>query len=91
MLVLTRRTDESLVIGENIIITILSIEGEKVKIGISAPREVTILRKELWQAIQEQNQIAEKLVTVPEEDHFEELRKFLAEETAENTEETIEP
>ncbi len=60
MLVLTRRTDESLVIGENIIITILAIEGEKVKIGISAPREVTILRKELWQAMQEQNQTAEK-------------------------------
>jgi carbon storage regulator len=90
MLVLTRRTDESLIIGENIVITILAIEGEKVKIGINAPREVPILRKELWQAIQEQNQIAEKLAAETEPDHFEELRKFLAEETK-SEEESIKP
>ncbi|HEX7973934.1 MAG TPA: carbon storage regulator CsrA [Anaerolineales bacterium] len=60
MLVLTRRIDESIVIANNITITILSIEGDKVKIGINAPREIPILRQELWQAIQEQNRSAEK-------------------------------
>jgi carbon storage regulator len=54
MLVLTRRTEESLVIDDNIIVTVLSVEGDKVKLGITAPREVTILRMELWQAMQEQ-------------------------------------
>lgn len=54
MLVLTRRIEESLVINNNIIITVLSVEGEKVKLGITAPREVTILRMELWQAMQNQ-------------------------------------
>ena len=38
MLVLTRRSDESLVINDNIVVTILGIEGDKVKLGISAPR-----------------------------------------------------
>ncbi len=52
MLVLTRRIDEKIVVNDNIIITVLAIEGEKVKIGITAPREVTVLRHELWQAIQ---------------------------------------
>ena len=56
MLVLTRRIEESLIIDDQIIITVLSVEGDKVKLGITAPREVTILRKELWQAMQDQMQ-----------------------------------
>jgi carbon storage regulator len=54
MLVLTRRIEESLVIDDNIIVTVLSVDGDKVKLGITAPREVTILRMELWQAMQDQ-------------------------------------
>lgn len=80
MLVLTRRVDESIVIGENIHITVLGIEGDKVKIGIAAPREVTVLRQELWLAIQEQSRIAEQLATGEEPHGFEDLRKFLAAE-----------
>ena len=92
MLVLTRRTDESIVIGDNIVITILSVEGDKVKIGITAPREVTVLRHELWEAIQEQNQIAKKLTETPDTPGIESLRKFLASETgAEKGEEKDEP
>jgi carbon storage regulator len=78
MLVLTRRIDESLVIDDRIIITVLGVEGEKVKIGITAPREVTVLRQELWQAIKEQNQLAKDLSTRPEPTTFEELRKMIA-------------
>lgn len=82
MLVLTRRSEESLVINNDIVITILSIEGDKVKVGITAPREITVLRKELWEAINEQNQIAELLSTNPESANFDVLRKFLSEETS---------
>ena len=51
MLVLSRQIDESIVINDNIIITVLAVEGERVKIGIQAPREIVILRFELWKAI----------------------------------------
>ena len=50
MLVLTRRLEESIVIAGNIIVTVLSVEGEKVKLGIEAPRDVPILRRELYNA-----------------------------------------
>jgi carbon storage regulator len=80
MLVLTRRRDESLVIDDNIVVTVLAIEGDKVKLGITAPRNISILRHELWQAMNEQRQIAEQLANKSEPEGFEELRKFLAEE-----------
>ncbi len=47
MLVLTRKVDEKIKIGDNIVVSILSVEGGGVKIGIDAPREVTILRMEV--------------------------------------------
>ncbi len=77
MLVLARRSDESINIGDNIVITILAIDGEKVKIGITAPREVPILRQEIFVAIQEQNRLQELLVTGPEPDSFKDLRDLL--------------
>lgn len=51
MLILARKTGESLLIGDNIEITITEVSGDKVKIGITAPKEITILRKELCQAV----------------------------------------
>ncbi len=80
MLVLTRRIDESIAIGDNIQITVLAVEGERVKLGITAPREVVILRQEIYQAVQEQSKIQADLAQDPEAKHFEDLRKFLAEE-----------
>ena len=47
MLVLGRKTNESLIISGGIIITILGIEGDRVKVGIDAPRDITILRAEV--------------------------------------------
>jgi carbon storage regulator len=80
VLVLTRRSEESIVIGGNIVITILGVEGDKVKVGIDAPREVQILRKELFDAVQEQNRLATKLASMPEPDSIKRLRDLLAED-----------
>jgi carbon storage regulator len=58
MLVLTRKKGESVVIQNDIVITVLAVEGDVIKIGISAPREVDIYRKEIFDAIQQNNQNA---------------------------------
>jgi carbon storage regulator len=55
MLVLTRKTGEAIQIGDDIEITVISIAGDKVKIGISAPKNVDIHRKEIYLSIQEEN------------------------------------
>ncbi|MCR5303868.1 MAG: carbon storage regulator CsrA [Lachnospiraceae bacterium] len=55
MLALSRKRGESLIIGNNVEVTILDVKNEQVKIGISAPREVPIYRKEVWLQIQEAN------------------------------------
>ena len=80
MLVLTRRVDESIAIGDSIVLTVLAIEGERVKLGISAPREVLILRQEIFQAVQDQVKIQELLAEKTVPDSFEQLRKLLASE-----------
>lgn len=58
MLALTRKKGESLVINNNIEITILEIRGDQIKLGISAPRDVSIYRKEVYLQIQEENKAA---------------------------------
>lgn len=58
MLALSRKKNEALVINNNIEITILEIKGEQVKIGISAPKEVPVYRKEVYVQIQESNKEA---------------------------------
>ena len=55
MLVLTRKRDESIIIGDNIVITVIGIRGDKVRFGIEAPKEVSIHRKEVYEAIQREN------------------------------------
>ena len=58
MLVVTRKTDESLIISDNIEITVLEIGKDKVKIGINAPKEVKVIRSELKDARQTNEQAA---------------------------------
>ena len=58
MLALSRKKGEALVISNNIEVTILEIKGDQVKIGISAPREVPVYRKEIYLQIQDSNKAA---------------------------------
>lgn len=58
MLVLTRKKDQSIVINEDIEITIFEVQGDQVRIGISAPKNVSIYRKEIFLEIQEENKRA---------------------------------
>jgi len=53
MLVLTRKTNQSIMIGDEIEISILSVTGDKVRIGIDAPRDVAVFRREVYEAIGE--------------------------------------
>ncbi|MEX0642982.1 MAG: carbon storage regulator CsrA [Pirellulales bacterium] len=58
MLVLSRQRDESIIIGDNVIVTIVDVRGDKVRLGIEAPREVSVHRREVYEAIQRENQQA---------------------------------
>lgn len=58
MLVLSRKLNESIIIGENIEVKVLSIEGEQVKLGIVAPKNIKVHRREVYESIQEQNKAA---------------------------------
>ena len=62
MLVLTRKPNQSIMIGDNIEISVLAIMGEKVRIGIEAPRSVPVFRREVYVEIQEDQETGEQRV-----------------------------
>ena len=55
MLVLARRINESIMVGDDVEMTVVDIKGEQVKIGIQAPRSIAVHRKEVYEAIQKEN------------------------------------
>ena len=61
MLVLSRQLDESIVIGDNVVVTIVDIRGDKVRLGIQAPGEIPVHRQEVFEAIQRENRKASPL------------------------------
>jgi len=75
MLVLTRKLDESIIIGENIVVKVVSVENGVVKLGIDAPKEVTILRNELLKDVKDMNIKASKDVEPKELDQLSKMLK----------------
>ena len=56
MLVLSRKQDEKIIIGDSITLMVISIQGDKVRLGIEAPKDVSIHREEVYQAIQRERE-----------------------------------
>jgi len=63
MLILSRKINETINIGDKVEVSIIDIRGDQVKIGIKAPREVKVYRQEVYKAIQEENLMASKTPT----------------------------
>jgi carbon storage regulator len=61
MLVLSRQRDESIIIGDNIVVTVVDVRGDKVRLGIDAPTEIPVHRQEVYEAIQRENRRASQL------------------------------
>ncbi|GEN57098.1 carbon storage regulator [Halolactibacillus alkaliphilus] len=64
MLVLSRKSKQKIIISDNIEIEILSIEGDQVKIGINAPKDIDVNRYEVYEAIKKENNAASKKINI---------------------------
>lgn len=67
MLVLSRQRDETIMIGDDIEVTVVDIRGDKVRLGITAPKEVSVHRKEVYEAIKRENRDAAQPKLRPED------------------------
>ena len=61
MLILSRRPGESIAIGDDVLLSVIEVSGERVKIGIEAPQHILILRQELCEAVMEENTAAQQM------------------------------
>lgn len=78
MLVLSRKRDESIMIGDNVEITIVDVRGDKVRLGITAPKEVPVHRREIYDTIQREKAAGKDSVEHPEGVHRDEPEKVAA-------------
>ena len=68
MLVLSRKKNEAIVISGDIVITVVEVRGDKVRLGIEAPKDVPVHRQEVWDAIQ--GAAARQAITIPPDDEI---------------------
>ena len=68
MLVLSRQKDESIIIGDNVEVTIVDVRGDKVRLGITAPKEIPVHRREVYEAIQREKKEREEKEREKKED-----------------------
>ncbi len=68
MLILTRRTGESVMIGDDVTITVLGVKGNQVRVGINAPKTLAVHRQEIYERIKREGQIGPAAPDVPVED-----------------------
>jgi carbon storage regulator len=73
MLVLTRKSNQSIMIGDDIEVSVLSVMGEKVRIGIQAPQEIPVFRKEIYLEIHSEDAVSEQGSRAKVSDALEEL------------------
>jgi carbon storage regulator len=74
MLVLTRRAGESVMIGDDVVITVLEARGDVIRLGINAPRDVQVHREEVWRELQAANRAAAS----PTEDAVQAVNRMLS-------------
>jgi len=60
MLILTRRVGETIIIGEDIAVTVLGVQGNQVRVGVNAPKEISVHREEIYERIQQEKQAGNK-------------------------------
>lgn len=60
MLILTRRAGETIVIDDDVAVTVLGIKGNQVRIGVNAPKDVSVHREEIWTKIQKENELCQR-------------------------------
>jgi len=71
MLVLTRKKGESIMLGNDIEVTIVSVDGDQIKLGINAPKQIEVHRKEIYLSIQQENQqAANQTISFEKFQHF---------------------
>ncbi|WP_320669668.1 carbon storage regulator CsrA [Patulibacter defluvii] len=65
MLIISRRVGEKVLIGDDVVVSVVEVNGQTVRIGIDAPRSLPVYREELWAAIRDENRAA--AATIPDE------------------------